>query len=85
MAQTVYSNVINVKISGQEMLLEFGAIFPEAPPVPGAPLAFDPEVRVVMSLAGLKPYIEALQNALKALEHVQTTASPVSSGQAVSK
>jgi len=85
MAQTVYSNVVNVKLSGQEMILEFGALFPEAPLVPGAPVKFDPEVRVVWTLAGLKPLTEALQTALKALEHAQTPVPQPNSGQAASK
>jgi len=85
MAQTVYANVVNVKLSGQEMILEFGALFPEAPSVPGAPIRFDPEVRIVWTLAGLKPLAEALQNALKALEHAQTAIPQSNSGQAASK
>jgi len=86
MAQTVYANVVNVKLSGQEMILEFGAVFPDAPPVPGAPVLFDPEVRVVWTVAALKPFTEALQNALKALEHAQASvAHQPNSGQAASK
>jgi hypothetical protein len=85
MAQTVYANVVNVKLSGQEMLLEFGALFPETAPAPGAPVMFEPEVRVVMTISGLKPYAEALQNALKALEHTQIAIPQSNTGQAASK
>jgi hypothetical protein len=89
MAQTVYSNVVNIRLSGQEMVLEFGAVFPDAPPVPGKPVQFEPDIRVVMGLSGLKPYVEALENALKALEQAQAQAQVVvphpSSGQVASK
>jgi hypothetical protein len=86
MAQTVYSNVVNVKLSGQEMILEFGAVFPEAFSASGVVVnSFNPEVRVVMALSGLKPYAEALQNALKALEHAQAAAPEPTTGQAASK
>lgn len=87
MAQTHYSNVVNVRLSGQEMVLEFGAFFPDAPPIAGKPIEFEPDVRVVMTLAGLKPYVEALQNALKALEQAkaQEEIAHSSPGQIASK
>ena len=85
MAQTVYSNVANVKLSGQEMVLEFGAVFPDAPPLPGTVVSFSPEVRVVMTISVLKPYVEALQTALKAMEHAQAAVPQPTAGQAASK
>ena len=85
MAQTVYANVVNVKLSAQEMILEFGAIFPDALPVPGTLVAFEPEVRVVMTISGLKPTADAFQTALKALEHARSAIAQSNPGQTASK
>jgi len=66
--QTFYANIVQVRITPNELAFEFGVHFPNEAPVPGQPINFDPEVRVVLSLAALKTLCETLQNALTQVE-----------------
>jgi hypothetical protein len=67
--QTVYANIVNVKITGNELIFEFGAEFPPATPAPtGRPEAFTPEVRIVLGLPALKAFADLLQKAVVQLE-----------------
>lgn len=53
--QTLYANVINLKLTPNEVVLEFGSAFPDRPVV-GAPPGFQPDIRIVLapgSLPGL--------------------------------
>src|SRR5438067_2377692 len=71
---TFYSNVVNVKTTSNELVFEFGVNFPEGPPVPGKPVHFDPEVRVVLSLSALKRFAQVLQQAVTQVEKAQQQA-----------
>jgi Protein of unknown function (DUF3467) len=73
---TFYANVTNLKITPNEMVFEFGATFPESAPAPGAPLIFDPAVRVVLSVATLPSFAHALQQAVSQVEKLKQAASP---------
>lgn len=69
--QTYYANIVQVRITPNELAFEFGVHFPNEAPVPGQPISFDPEVRVVLSLAALKTLSETLQNAMVQVETQQ--------------
>jgi hypothetical protein len=73
---TFYANVTNLKITPTEMVFEFGATFPESAPAPGAPQKFEPAVRVVLSVAGLQAFAQALQQAVSQVEKARQAASP---------
>jgi hypothetical protein len=62
---TVYANVVNVKVTGNEMILEFAAQFPTtaASTPPGKPIEFVPEVRIVLGKSALKAFADILQKA----------------------
>ncbi len=49
---TLYANVINVRVTPQEFVLDFGSFFPDGPQQ-GVPADFKPAVRVVMPQAAL--------------------------------
>jgi hypothetical protein len=70
---TFYANIVNLKATLNELVFEFGAIFPEAPPSQQQQKAvqFDPEVRVVMSLQALRMLSQALQQAIAQMEQTQ--------------
>jgi hypothetical protein len=76
---TFYSNVVNVRTTPSELVLEFGAIFPEGPPTPGKPISFEPEVRVVLTLPALKIIADVLQKALAQVEGAQKEATSLES------
>lgn len=59
--KAIYANIVNIRLTPKEFVMEFGARFPNAPsekPSPDAP--FEPDVRVVLHHGAL----EGLQNAL---------------------
>jgi hypothetical protein len=62
---TVYANVVNVKITGNELIFEFGAQFPNttSPTSAGKPVEFVPEVRIVLGKSALKTFADILQKA----------------------
>jgi hypothetical protein len=66
---TFYSNIANVKITGNELVFEFGAQFPATTPTqPTKPTDFTPEVRIVLGLAALKAFVNILQRAAAQME-----------------
>ncbi len=66
---TVYANIANVKITGNELVFEFGAVFPATnQPQPAKPAEFAPEVRVVLGLSALKAFADILQKAVVQME-----------------
>jgi hypothetical protein len=66
-ANTFYANTANVKITGNELVFEFGAVFPAANQT-GKPPEFAPAVRIVMPLPALKAFADILQKAIPQLE-----------------
>jgi len=72
---TVYSNIVQVRITPLELVLEFGTFFPESIPPPAVgPKDFVPEARVVMNVSAL----EQLTNALVAASKARQDASNIS-------
>ena len=78
---TIYSNIMQVRITPAELVLEFGVFFPDSgsPPQPG-PKDFTPEARVVMQVAALEQLKEALLKASEARK-VASQPGPVSKAQ----
>lgn len=71
---TVYSNIVQVRITPAELVLEFGTFFPESVPPPAVgPKDFVPEARIVMNVTAL----EQLTNALVAASKARQEASNV--------
>jgi hypothetical protein len=74
---TVYANVANVKITGNELVFEFGAVFPVTGTAQAArPTEFVPEVRVVLGLSALKTFADILQKAAVQMETAAASATP---------
>jgi hypothetical protein len=66
---TVYANIANVKTTGNELVFEFGAVFPATnQPQTGKTTEFVPEVRVVLGLSALKAFADILQKAVVQME-----------------
>lgn len=66
---TLYSNIVQVRITPAELVLEFGTFFPESFPPPGiGPKDFIVEARVVMTVSALDQLTNALIAASKARE-----------------
>ena len=64
---TVYSNIVQVRITQAELVLEFGTFFPESVPPPAVgPQDFVAETRVVMNISALEQLTNALVAASKA-------------------
>ena len=61
--RVVYANVIGMKLTQGEIVLEFGAFFPDKPAV-GPPSDYKPEVQVVLQLAA----IDGLQGGLNQIK-----------------
>jgi hypothetical protein len=66
---TFYSNIANVKITGNELVFEFGAQFPgTSPGQPAKSTDFTPDVRIVLGLPALKAFVDILQKAAAHME-----------------
>jgi hypothetical protein len=66
---TFYSNIANVKITGSELVFEFGVQFPATSPgQPTKSADFVPEVRIVLGLPALKAFLGILQRAAAHME-----------------
>ncbi len=63
-----YANIVNLKMTQNELLLEFGVSFRDGPQVPGTTVAFDPAVRIVMAAGALEGIHNALAQAIKQRE-----------------
>jgi len=59
---TVYANVINLRMTPVELVLEFGTFFPDRPNV-GPPSDYRPELRVVLQAGVIDQLLAGLQNA----------------------
>ena len=71
--RTFYSNVVNVKTTPSELVIEFGSVFPEVPLPPGKPITFDPEVRVVLNVSAVKVLSDVLLKANTQMEQEHKT------------
>jgi hypothetical protein len=61
MNNVVYANVVRFRLSDNELLLDFGAIFPDKPTPPGVEPTFESSVRVVMPPGTAEHFIKGLQ------------------------
>lgn len=62
MSSTVYANVVNLRTTPAELVLEFGSFFPNRPNT-SPPSNYEPDVRVVMNIAVLRGLADALKKA----------------------
>jgi hypothetical protein len=73
---TIFANVLNIRITPSELVLEFGSFFPDRAPVvgiaPSPPSDYKPEVRVVLNPSVLPGLAEAMK---KGAEQVQANAA----------
>ena len=60
---TIYANVVNVRGSGRQIVLEFGSFFPEGDQLP--PKGHPPDVKVVLAEELLGPLVDILQQRLR--------------------
>jgi hypothetical protein len=68
----IYSNIVNVRISETELILDFGCIIPEAGETLVPPISFEPTVRVILAVKGTRPLADMLMQASHAQEIVKT-------------
>jgi hypothetical protein len=68
--QTIFANVINLKLAATELVLEFGSFFPDKVGV-GPPSDYKPDVRVVMNIAALDTLLRGLSQAAAAQRQQQ--------------
>ena len=61
--QTLYANMVNLKTTPTELVLEFGNNFPDKPTV-GIPPGFQADIRIVLALATLPGLAAAFQQAV---------------------
>ncbi len=65
-AQTVYANIFALRTTANEVVLEFGAFFPESEEEAKAgPTGAERSFRVIMSRAALEPLSEALNEIIR--------------------
>jgi hypothetical protein len=57
---TTYSNIINLKVTPNELVLEFGMHFPDGPPKPEEKISFEPVARIVLPAAALDGLMSAI-------------------------
>ena len=60
---TIFANVLNIRMTPTELVLEFGSFFPDRPNI-GIPSDFKPEIRVVVNPAVLPGLVDGLTKAL---------------------
>lgn len=60
---TIFANVLNIRMTPTELVIEVGSFFPDRPHV-GPPSDYKPEVRVVLNKAVLPGLAEALKQAV---------------------
>jgi hypothetical protein len=77
--QTIYANVINLRLTPNEVVFEFGSAFPDKPMV-GPPLNFQPDVRVVLNPGSIPGLINALNQAMKQQQAAQGHGTPPQTG-----
>ena len=68
MPNPIYSNIVGIRMSEAELVLDFGCIVPTTPDpsTPQAPVEFDPIVRVIMAINGIHNFADMLNRAATA-------------------
>lgn len=61
---TIFSNVMNIRLTQSELVLEFGSFFPEGPRPTAPPSDYKPDARVVMNISAAQALMAALTQAL---------------------
>lgn len=65
-AQTIYANVFALRTTASEIILEFGAFFPEsAEEMQAGPSSAERNFRVIMSRTALTPLADALNEVVR--------------------
>jgi len=72
---TIFANVLNIRMTPTELVLEFGSFFPDRPNI-GIPSDFKPEIRVVVNPAVLPGLVDGLTKALAQAQAVATAGRP---------
>jgi hypothetical protein len=67
---TIFANVLNIRSTPTELVLEFGSFFPDRQGI-GLPSDFKPELRVVLNPAALPGLIDGLSKAAAAASGAQ--------------
>jgi hypothetical protein len=67
---TIYSNLVNIRLTPTELVLEFGNHFPNQPGL-APPSDFKPDIRVVMTAAALEGLANALAQTVKQRQGAQ--------------
>jgi hypothetical protein len=70
----IYSNIVNIRMSDAELILDFGCVVPD-PSAPG-PVEFVPAIRVIMAIQGIQPLAEMLTKASAAYAEKVKTGFP---------
>ncbi len=83
---TIFANVLNIRLTPTELVLEFGSFFPDRMPVGagavGPPSDYKPEVRVVLNKAVLPNMAEGLTKAAaQAASQAASTGTTSTGGQ----
>ncbi|HET9400949.1 MAG TPA: hypothetical protein VFO34_08360 [Candidatus Acidoferrales bacterium] len=60
--ENIFANVVNMRTTPTELILEFGSFFPERPSAP--PSDYRPEVRVILNIGALEALLNGLKQAL---------------------
>jgi hypothetical protein len=81
----VYSNIINLKLTPNELVLDFGAHFPDSPPKPGEKIEFTPAARIIMPTASLEAIHAALGQAIKQKQELLAKFATQAASQAAAK
>jgi hypothetical protein len=74
----VYANIINIRMSEAELILDFGCIVPEGSI--NGPVEFTPTVRVIMAIQGIHNLAEMLTRAAAAYAQKSKSPSPAPMG-----
>jgi hypothetical protein len=71
---TIFANVMNLRVTPTEFVLEFGSFFPDRPGPAAPPSDYKPDVRVVMNISALQGLLNGLQQANQ--QHTQAKPAP---------
>ena len=61
--QSFYANVLSLRVTGQELVLEFGTHFPDKPGPPTGD--YKPDVRIILAVQILPQFAGLLEQAVK--------------------
>ena len=62
---SVYANILNIRLTPNELVLEFGAHFPDGPAKAGEKISFPPNARIIMPAGSVESLHQAIGQALK--------------------